>query len=83
MISGVAVAALLILALITQAGVLVFQHLYPAQGETVEISSASLNIVDIGPRDAAGPPIVMIHGASSNFGACATRSAISSPEIIG
>jgi pimeloyl-ACP methyl ester carboxylesterase len=67
MILGIAAAALLVLALITQAGVLALQHAYPAQGETVEVSGARLNVVDIGPRDAAGPPIVMIHGASSNL----------------
>jgi pimeloyl-ACP methyl ester carboxylesterase len=67
MIVAVAAAALVVLALITQAGVLALQHAYPAQGETVEVSGARLNIVDIGPRDAAGPPIVMIHGASSNL----------------
>jgi len=67
MIIGVAVAALVVLALITQAGVLALQHVYPAQGETIEVAGARLNIVELGPRDAAGPPIVMIHGASSNL----------------
>src|SRR5437660_12663303 len=33
----------------------------------IEASGATLNVVDIGPRDAAGPPVVMIHGASSNL----------------
>ena len=33
----------------------------------VEVSGATLHIVDIGPRDAAGPPIVMLHGASANL----------------
>jgi pimeloyl-ACP methyl ester carboxylesterase len=67
MISVVVVAALAILALITQAGVLALQRAYPAQGKMIEVAGATLNIVDIGPRDAAGPPIVMIHGASSNL----------------
>jgi pimeloyl-ACP methyl ester carboxylesterase len=67
MISVVAVTALAILALITQAGVLVLQRAYPAQGTMIEVAGAKLNVVDIGPRDAAGPPIVMIHGASSNL----------------
>jgi pimeloyl-ACP methyl ester carboxylesterase len=67
MIIGVAVAALVVLALITQAGVLALQHVYPAQGETVDVAGAKFNVVDIGPRDASGPPIVMIHGASSNL----------------
>jgi pimeloyl-ACP methyl ester carboxylesterase len=67
MISVVVVAALAILALTTQIGVLVLQRIYPAQGKAIEVAGASLNVVDIGPRDAAGPPIVMIHGASSNL----------------
>jgi len=67
MISVVVVAALAILALITQIGVLALQRTYPAKGKVIEVAGASLNIVDIGPRDAAGPPVVMIHGASSNL----------------
>ncbi len=67
MISVVVVAALAVLALITQAGVLALQRAYPAQGEMVEVAGARLNVVDLGPRDAASPPVVMIHGASSNL----------------
>jgi pimeloyl-ACP methyl ester carboxylesterase len=61
------VAALVMLALITQAGVLALQHTFPVQGVAIEVSGATLNVVELGPRDAAGPPIVMIHGASSNL----------------
>src|ERR1700704_6573892 len=67
MISVIVVAALAVRALITQAGVLALQRAYPAQGKTIEVAGAKLNVVDIGPRDAVGPPIVMIHGASSNL----------------
>jgi pimeloyl-ACP methyl ester carboxylesterase len=67
MISVVVVTALAMLALITQAGVLALQRTYPAQGRTIEVAGAKLNVVDIGPRDASGPPVVMIHGASSNL----------------
>jgi pimeloyl-ACP methyl ester carboxylesterase len=67
MISVVVVAALAILALITQAGVLALQRAYPAQGRMIEVAGATLNVVDLGPRDAAGPPVVMIHGAGSNL----------------
>src|SRR5712672_2668982 len=63
----VVVAALAILALTTQAGVLALQRVYPPQGRMIEVAGAGLNVVDIGPRDAAGPPVVMIHGASSNL----------------
>src|SRR5665647_188727 len=67
MVSIVVVAALVVLALITQAGVLVLQRAYPAQGDMIAVAGAELNVLDIGPRDADGPPIVMIHGASSNL----------------
>jgi pimeloyl-ACP methyl ester carboxylesterase len=67
MISMVVVAALAILALVTQAGVLVLQRLYPARGRMIAVAGANLNVLEIGPRDAAGPPVVMIHGASSNL----------------
>jgi pimeloyl-ACP methyl ester carboxylesterase len=67
MISIVVVAVLAGLALITQAGVLALQRAYPAQGRIVEVAGTKLHVVEIGPRDAAGPPIVMIHGASSNL----------------
>jgi pimeloyl-ACP methyl ester carboxylesterase len=67
MISIAVVAVLAMLALVTQAGVFFLQRAYPAQGKPVEVAGAILNVLDIGPRDAAGPPIVMIHGASSNL----------------
>ena len=67
MISIVVVAALAILALITQAGVLVLQRIFPAQGRMIEVAGATVHGLDLGPRDAARPPVVMIHGASSNL----------------
>ena len=54
MMAVVVVAALAVLALVTQAGVFFLQHAYPAQGKPVEVAGAILNVVDIGPRDAAG-----------------------------
>jgi pimeloyl-ACP methyl ester carboxylesterase len=67
MISIAAVAAVAILALITQAGVVVLERLYPARGRMIEVAGATLHVLELGPGDAAGPPIVMIHGASSNL----------------
>src|SRR5712692_6021559 len=61
------VAALAVLAAVTQIGVLALQHAHPAQGRMIEIEGSRLHVVEIGPRDAAGPPIVMLHGASSNL----------------
>jgi pimeloyl-ACP methyl ester carboxylesterase len=60
-------AALAVLALATQAGVFLTQRAHPAQGRMVEVAGGALHILDLGPRDAAGPPIVMLHGASSNL----------------
>lgn len=67
MVVVIVVAALAVLALVTQAGVRLAQRAHPAQGRMVEVEGGALHIVDLGPRDAAGPPIVMLHGASSNL----------------
>jgi len=67
MLTVVVVTALGILALVTRAGVLLVERAYPAQGRMVEVEGAVLHIVELGPRDAAGPPVVMLHGASSNL----------------
>lgn len=61
------VAALAVLALVTQAGVFFSERDHPARGRMVEVAGGSLHILDIGPSGAAGPPVVMIHGASSNL----------------
>jgi pimeloyl-ACP methyl ester carboxylesterase len=63
----VLVSALAISALLTQAGVWFFQRSYPQRGETIDVAGARLNVVDLGRGDAVVPPIVLIHGASSNL----------------
>jgi pimeloyl-ACP methyl ester carboxylesterase len=67
MVAVIVVAALAFLALVTQAGVFFAERAHPAQGSMIEVAGAALHIVDIGPRNAVGPPIVMLHGASSNL----------------
>jgi len=67
MLIAIVVAALAILALVTQAGVWRLERAHPAQGRMIEVAGATLHIVDIGPRDPAAPPIVMLHGASANL----------------
>lgn len=61
------VAALAILALITQAGVFLLERAYPARGKIIEVEGGALHVVETGPRDAKGAAIVLIHGASSNL----------------
>jgi pimeloyl-ACP methyl ester carboxylesterase len=67
MVAAIVVAVLGILALVTQAGVALVQRAHPVPGVMFEVAGASLHVVDLGPRDAAGPAIVMLHGASSNL----------------
>jgi pimeloyl-ACP methyl ester carboxylesterase len=67
MISIFVVTAVAMLVLITQAGVFVFGRAYPQGGTSLAVTGARLNVVDLGPREAKGPPIVLIHGASSNL----------------
>jgi len=63
----IVVAALVVLALVTQIGVFLAERAHPAQGRMVEVAGGALHVLDIGPRDAMGPPVVMLHGASSNL----------------
>jgi pimeloyl-ACP methyl ester carboxylesterase len=67
MVMAIVVAALAGLALATQAGVWLTQRAHPALGRMIEVAGAALHVVELGPRDAAGPAIVMLHGASSNL----------------
>jgi pimeloyl-ACP methyl ester carboxylesterase len=67
MISIVLAGALVALALLTQAGVWLFHRCYPQRGKAIKIDGARLNVVDLGPRHSFDPPIVLIHGASSNL----------------
>jgi pimeloyl-ACP methyl ester carboxylesterase len=67
MVAVIVVAALAFFALLTQAGVFFAERAHPARGRMIEVAGAVLHIVEIGPRDAVGPPIVMLHGASSNL----------------
>src|ERR1700761_1776217 len=67
MIPTIILAALIFLALFTQIGVVVIERRYPQQGESVAVTGATLNVVELGQRDATGPPILLLHGASSNL----------------
>ena len=65
---GVVAAALIVLALATQLGVIAVERSYPATGQTVAVESGRIHFRDLGPRNGADLPIVMLHGASSNLG---------------
>jgi len=67
MIALTVVAVLAVLALVTQAGVYAFERKYPAQGLFVDVAGGRLHVLEIGALDSAGPPIVLIHGATSSL----------------
>jgi pimeloyl-ACP methyl ester carboxylesterase len=55
------------LALVTRGAVTMIERGNPPQGQFVDVRGARLHFVDIGPRDVAEPPLVLIHGASANL----------------
>jgi pimeloyl-ACP methyl ester carboxylesterase len=63
---GVAVA-LLVLAAITQIGVILIERSYAPAGRMIDVAGGRLHIVEIGPEHASSLPVVLIHGASSNL----------------
>lgn len=65
--AGLIAMMLLLLAAITQAGVLVVQRRYPARGRRIEVAGAVLNVLEIGRPGTVSAPIVLIHGASSSM----------------
>jgi pimeloyl-ACP methyl ester carboxylesterase len=67
MISILAVTVLAVLAVVTRAMVVVIELIHPRQGRLVEVAGAILNVVELGRIDSDGPPVVLIHGASSNL----------------
>jgi pimeloyl-ACP methyl ester carboxylesterase len=67
MISIIVLLLLATLVLLTQAGVVVIKRVYPPQGTTIRVAGGVLNVVELGQRGQANPPVVMIHGASSNL----------------
>jgi pimeloyl-ACP methyl ester carboxylesterase len=58
---------LALLALVTRGAVIAIERADSPQGDFIIVRGARLHVVDIGPRDLAEPPIVMIHGASANL----------------
>ena len=58
MIPILLVGVLALLALATQLGVWVIERRYPASGQAIKVDDATINLVDIGAKDAAGPPLL-------------------------
>jgi pimeloyl-ACP methyl ester carboxylesterase len=58
---------LALLALVTRAAVLAIERADPPRGYFIAVRGARVHVVDIGPRERAEPPIVMVHGASANL----------------
>jgi pimeloyl-ACP methyl ester carboxylesterase len=67
MISIVVIAALATFALLTHVGVVAIEQIHPPSGKPLAVTGAVLNVVELGRNDSPGPPVVMIHGASSNL----------------
>jgi pimeloyl-ACP methyl ester carboxylesterase len=67
MISIALVATLAVLAISTQIGVFVLERIFPLDGRPVAVDGAVLNVVDLGQREGDAPPILLLHGASSNL----------------
>jgi pimeloyl-ACP methyl ester carboxylesterase len=67
MFSIVVIVLLAMLALLTQVSVVVLERSHPPRGRAISVAGAVLNVVELGRRDSSGPPVVMIHGASSNL----------------
>jgi len=67
MISIIVIVPLATLVLLTLAGVVVLERSYPPQGTVIKVADGALNVVELGRRGQPGPPVVMIHGASSNL----------------
>jgi pimeloyl-ACP methyl ester carboxylesterase len=63
---GVAVT-LLVLAAITQIGVILIERSHAPAGRMVDVAGGRLHVVEIAPENAAPLPVVLIHGASSNL----------------
>ncbi len=67
MILVTAATALIVLAMITKAGVFAIERSHPPSGQMIDVAGGRLHIVDMGPRGDTAPALVLIHGASSNL----------------
>ncbi|MDR3468252.1 MAG: alpha/beta hydrolase [Xanthobacteraceae bacterium] len=61
------VVIVLALALITRAGVWLIERRHRPSGRFIEVNGARLHVVELGPEHSTTPPLVLLHGASSNL----------------
>jgi pimeloyl-ACP methyl ester carboxylesterase len=59
--------ALLVLAAITQIGVLLIERSHAPTGRMIDVTGARLHVVELGASNSGSIPVVLIHGASSNL----------------
>jgi pimeloyl-ACP methyl ester carboxylesterase len=66
---AVAFAAALVIALgaVTLIGTHIIERAHPPAGRFVAVSGGRLHVVELGPANANGPPIVLLHGASGTL----------------
>ena len=67
MVVVVVAVAVLSLALITQVGILLIEQRHRPSGQFLDVEGARLHVVELGPERGLTPPIVLLHGASSNL----------------
>lgn len=65
-VTGILIA-LVSLAAVTQAGVYLIERRRPPAGRMIDVTGGSLHVVDTGANGSALPPVVLLHGASSNL----------------
>ena len=59
--------ALVVLAVITQIGVYLIERSHAPAGRMIDVAGGRLHVVELGARNTASIPVVLIHGASSNL----------------
>jgi pimeloyl-ACP methyl ester carboxylesterase len=59
--------ALVVLAAVTQIGVLLIERAHAPAGRMIDVAGARLHVVELGLQNASAVPVVLIHGASSNL----------------
>src|SRR5688572_13395607 len=59
--------ALLVLAAITQIGVILIERSHAPTGRMIDVTGGRLHVVELGADNTGAVPVVLIHGASANL----------------